>query len=276
MRKWFAVLLLLSFAASAQAQQDDDASVRPADDCHTTLRTGSGVTFTKVCISSSGNITSFESPAGVEHIRIRDPLEGFRVCRFDDQNPFWDTGVDEYGGGTIGPGAIYQPNGPNTLPLRITSGGATGLRVVQEFGFRTRAYGPADLTIQMKLYNDGAAIIPSVSIQRFFDADINRDIGNDHAMWTSNSVAIADLRLSGRGLMLSAGILDKPHTTHADYYERVRGFVESGTQQECVGESFLPGAMTTSPGDLAGVVTYRLGDILPGRVKTVSFIYRRF
>ena len=268
-------LVLALFPLRALAQ--DMQLTRASDDCHTMLRTGSGVTYTKVCISSTGNVTSYESPAGVEHIRVRDPLEGYRVCRADDWSPLWDSGVDDAGAQET---IIHQPNGANTLPLRITRIGFGGLKLVQDFSFTTRAYGPAELTVQMKVYNTGQVTLPHVMVQRFFDADINGTLPN-HAFVRASTAAVlipgGDGRVQpgARGLSLSAGILDKPHWANEGLYESLLLYIESGEPSDCNAGAVEFGG-SAQPSDKLGVVTYGVGDILPGRVKTVSFIYRRF
>jgi hypothetical protein len=171
-----ATLAFAMFPLSAFAQQDWPPD-RPPDDCYTTLKTGSGAAYTKVCISSAANISSFESPAGAEHISFGEVIEGCRVCRSDTgSSPSYDSGVIDYH--LDGP-SIYQPNGRNTLPLRITRAIPRSLdfqdiergplRLVQEFFWRTWNYGPAELYISMKVYNDGSVTVPGVKIQRFFD-----------------------------------------------------------------------------------------------------------
>jgi len=288
MRFVLATLVFVVFPLSAFAQQEFPEQVvphdHPPDDCYTTLKSGSGATYTKVCISSTGNITSYESPAGVEHIRVLWVIEGYRVCHGPTDNdgdglieqgaPSFDSGVWEHGfvGEEEGGAArIYQPNGRNTLPLRITRYGDPRLRIVQEFFWRTWNYGPAELYISIKVYNDGRVTVPGVSIQRFFDGDIDGSWAN-HAYATRSSALL--FNPSGNGLSLSAGILDKAHHAGVGGFTTTQGLVEEGTAPQCNAGEDADGS--PHPGDKIGVVTYTVGDILPGRVKSVAFIYRRF
>jgi hypothetical protein len=268
-------LLAVFVSASPALAQQDAASVRSVDDCYTTLKSGSGGHYTRVCISSSGNITAYESPAGVEHIRVLDPLEGYRVCRGDGWAPMYDSGSQEYGFDESSSGiSIYQPNGRNTLPLRITRSGFNRLQVSQEFFFTKLAYGPADLRIVVKVTNRGTQTIDNVWIQRFFDADVNGDIQDDRAYATGSTVAITDPNGTARGLSLSAGILDKSHWTDASFYQTILRHAESGESTECVPHADYP-RTEQGPADLMGLVNYSVGSVGPGLTRTVAFIYRR-
>jgi hypothetical protein len=131
----------------------------------------------------------------------------------------------------------------------------------------------------MKVHNDGRTTFPGrcdgtdpgctsdVRLTRFFDGDIDGSYVN-HGYATRNSAIM--LNPAGNGLSLSAGILDKTHEAQVGYFTTTQGFMESG-EPEC-GTFDYP----DNPQDKIGLVTYRLGDILPGRVKSVAFIYRRF
>jgi hypothetical protein len=269
---------MMAVASVAGAQQDA-ASARPVDDCQTTLKAGSGPAYTKVCISSTGNITSYESPAGVEHIRVLDPVEGYRVCKQDGWASLWDSGSEE--NGFYDPNGVsrYQPNGANTLPLRITRVAFNGLRVSQEFFFKAHSYGPAELKIEMKVANTGTETIPAVHVQRFFDGDINGRLSNHGFVTTSTALLMipggnTEFSTSYRGLSLSAGILDKKHWANVGGYGLLQ-YAEDGYEGQC--DAGDPGmGQGPNPEDKIGVVTFAVGDLTPGRLRTVSFIYRRF
>jgi hypothetical protein len=159
--------------------------------------------------------------------------------------------------------------------LRITRD-SEGLRVVQEFFFGAEPYGPAELTIQMKVYNRTAAPV-QVRVERFFDADIDGTPENDRAVPTADSVAIVngeqryDDPNANRGMLLSAGILDKTHFSGWNIYDNLVSQFESD-EIECRAEFTDLG----EPTDAIGGLTYDVGVVPVGAVRTISFLYRRF
>src|SRR3954469_198059 len=265
----FAVLAW-SLPTVAFAQQDpEEAAGWPKDNCHTAVSVGTGVAQTRVCISSTGNITRFEAPAGVEHIAVGHTIEGYKVCRRDGYVSAYDSGGQGFGWSAP---TISQPNGPNTLPLQITRTTHSDLRLVQEFTMRSRPYGPADLIITMKVYNTGGTTITGVEILRMFDADVNGDTNDDIAMFTTDTAAVMDLNGRGRSMTLSAGILDKPHKASVSNWQSAMMDFHD-TSPYCTGP-YQAQPLSNQEMDWVGLLTYQVGDILPGRVKTVEYVYR--
>jgi hypothetical protein len=240
-----------------------------SDDCYTALSIGAGVASTKVCISSTGNVTKFEA-GGVEHVAIGDVFEGYQVCIGGPYGSPFDSGTHSF---AFGAPTIEQPNGRNTLPLRITRRGnsAAPIRLVQDFSLRSRPFGPTELIITMKVYNTSTDTLSDVKVWRFFDADVNGDFGDDLAVRTADSAIVMDLNDTSRAMSLSAGILDKTHIGGFSDIDHMRNTM--GGVPACHAHAFWEDSIS-DPGDVAGEVTYEVGNILPGRVKTVEFIYR--
>src|SRR5688500_15987237 len=104
-----AVGLILASAAAAQAQQA--VSVPPGAEqdplsSNCTYNFGSGAFVW--CVSESGSVMRLTSPAGYEHIRNGDFLEGYVVCA-PGLGPYYETG--EYG--SSGWGAPVRVSGPS-------------------------------------------------------------------------------------------------------------------------------------------------------------------
>jgi hypothetical protein len=269
-----ATLLFIAVAsrvASAQNAMDEFVS----DNCHTALSAGTGVASTRICISSTGNVTKFEA-GGVEHLAVRHVLEGYQVCMGirgpnDIGDPF-DMGVWEW---LFEAPSISQPNGRNTVPLVITRKSIAGpIRLVQEFTTRTRPYGPTELIIKMQVYNTGTVTLPEVMIWRFFDGDVNGDYNDDQAIRTAHSATVVDFNGTPKSLTLTAGILDKTHVAGITDPSSIETEAQQSFGSTCRSQSFGQDPLVEQIGDHAGEVTYEVGDILPGRVKTVEFIYR--
>jgi len=75
-----------------------------------------GKTFLKVCITNHGNISYFESPSGQVH--ISGPREGYAVCSgISGYVHGFDVGMAE---SNWSEPKMVQPNGPGTLPIKIT------------------------------------------------------------------------------------------------------------------------------------------------------------
>jgi hypothetical protein len=267
------VFLFTLVATSGYAQNFPDEF--SSDDCYTSISVGAGVANTRVCISSTGNLTKFTT-GGVEHLAVGDVIEGYQLCWDNGYGGAFDKGVNTIG---FAPTAtIYQPNGRNTMPLRITRKGQSGnpypFRFEQEFSLNSRPYGPTEVIITAKFYNTGTETLPNLKIWRFFDADVNGDYGDDRAIRTAHSVTIMDANGTPASMTLAAGILDKPHRTGITDNISIDNEVGETGFSRCRSVGDGQPAMADQDGDYAGELTYEVGDILPGRVKTVEFIYR--
>lgn len=86
-------LLAAAFSQSQQQQQNLMPAISSAaatDVCQSTFTTGAGPTYLQFCVTQNGNITEFQSPAGVEHIRKGDYNEGYGICDFSNLNRYYD------------------------------------------------------------------------------------------------------------------------------------------------------------------------------------------
>jgi hypothetical protein len=139
---------------------------------HTCATSGSGPTYMKICISQHGNVTKFESPQGVNHMRVYAPGAGIANCDLEGYGLNWGGEFSEsdfidaghYEGNAVGqqcnfpgddyydwqePYLIEQPNGPNTFPLRIyRKTDLLNILLKQEF---TRDTTERELTVKMTL-----------------------------------------------------------------------------------------------------------------------------
>src|ERR1700684_805517 len=65
---------LLRVAAQEADVQSDATS------CVYTFTSGSAKTYLKYCVTTNGNIASFQSPLGIEHIKSAISSEGYGLC----------------------------------------------------------------------------------------------------------------------------------------------------------------------------------------------------
>lgn len=211
----FAVALSSLLGIAVYAVQNPQGEDKGAEPCHTTFSSGAGPTFMKVCISATGNVQSFESPEGYEHIAVGDSvIEGYALCDsgyalddFFDDAASYDGGAEAASLSDFNDQAarIYQPKGPNTFPLTITRDPtAHGLVLRQDYSRDTTR---KELIINMRVTNTAAVTVQGVRLTRFFDGDA------DNQWWDNVGGASADAAWIRRrhGLMLSALTFDKPH-----------------------------------------------------------------
>lgn len=232
--------------------------LRPAaanTDTPNCFQSGSSATFTRACISSHGNVSSFESPQTKEHIRAGVIGEGYAICSNNGSTVHgWDAGHAESSWG-----ATTSAAGP--VITRSTSDGA--FKIKQSYAFN----GPeTELRITMAVTNTSGSSKSNVLLSRYFDGDVD-STGSERGALTSASV-FEWLEFPGHGLKLTASTFATQHRGSVESFGNWAG----GTEQGCT-----PNALTTpaGPTDLTGRMNYLLGSIANGATKTVVYTYER-
>lgn len=233
---------------------NDEASTA----CHTTLTSGAGATFMKVCVSNTGNIMQFESPATKEHIRVGDFHEGYSICS-SGVNRAHDDGDASI---NFNLPVITQPNGPNTLPLTIVRASTNGWTLTQTY---TRDSAELEITVTMKLQNFTGVSQSNVQLARFVDPDVDNitSTSNDksaHSVWARSTGASPQQALS-----LNVATLATSHFTDID----------SSCCSVPLNCSVNTSVAAPNSGDNGMLATYNLGTLSNGASKTVKFTYRR-
>ena len=86
-KKLFMPVIAAAFAATAFGQIGQRAaSSLPATattNCQSTFTAGKDDSFLQFCVTANGNVTEFQSPQGVEHIREGGYIEGYAICTTD-------------------------------------------------------------------------------------------------------------------------------------------------------------------------------------------------
>ena len=253
--------------------------------CFATIASGSGASFFRVCISDRGNVVSFETPAGYEQAISGD---GYVLCSADRSGVPTVHGWDAGGFGEEGfaPPLIDQPNGPNTLPLRITRVTLDGtFELVQTFRFDGLE---KDLTVTMRVTNLSGQPRLRVALARFLRMSPNRSVetagqhGENNATRTADSVVLWDdsdddgPQGPAYGVGLTARTFQTRHRTVVEDHDDWNPADSDGPQRA---EGCSPIALTTPKlglRDLQGRVTYDFGTIGRFGARRVAFLYRHY
>ena len=257
---WSIVMLLIlsSYGLSLEAQGSTP--------CHTTLTSGTGANFMRVCISNHGNLINFLSPSTFQdHIAS----EGYAICDNPGNAEFvsgWDAGGSEAG---CGDPTISQPNGANTLPLTITRP-CHCITFKQVFSRDTTE---KDITITMTLTNICNFTLSNNRVSRYFDGNIHGDAILDIYDNSFDSVWGRDIE----ALSLTALTFG---TTHEVAVESFKEWDPNGdlafSFRTSTGCDRITETSPTAPGDFVGRVTYFLGTLNTNQSKTVKVVYRRY
>lgn len=267
MKKGFLLLVLTLLTVSAVAQvatlssAGKNGQTAPAElaanACQSTFVSGSGPTYLMFCVTQNGNIAAFEAPQNLKQMYT----EGYGICDFTDESDRQDYYDHEttQSWNWAAP-VIVQPNGPNTLPLKIVRGTADGnWSLTQTYSFN-KVERIVKVVMQLK---NTSNITRRTMLTRYADIDANNNT-DDRAdadasgAWVYYSGGVT----YGGGLMLYAlpniddngGMLVVPNSA-------------SG----CIPPNYLVG---TYKGDSAAFYVWTPLTVAPNGVKTETFEYR--
>ncbi|MBZ5657150.1 MAG: hypothetical protein LAO56_17930 [Acidobacteriia bacterium] len=178
-------------AAAGIAQKNMVANISPAatSNCSWTFTSPQTAAnkYLQFCVTANGNITEFQSPAGVEYIRVGAYSEGYGIC---DST----SGVKYYDYADSGDSGNWLPPGPPTLTAtsvkfaRTTSDGVWTL--TQTIAIN-KAAASANVTMALK---NNTAVGRTASIIRFADVDVggsflNNFDGTVDSAWGYNRIS---------------------------------------------------------------------------------------
>jgi hypothetical protein len=255
---------------STQPGGDGDVSIQSfTNGSQATFSSGSDATYMLVQLSDHGNLTVFESPAGLDSVFA----EGYAVCSSGGAAVHgYDVGSLEEG---FGEPTIVQPTA-GAFPVTVTRNTTDGRFQLQQVWAKPDAT-EKDVTVTMTLKNISAATVSGVRLSRTADIDSGSDTGvtdlgartSDSAFqWDDPSGTAPD---PSEGRRLTALTFNTAHTTAIESYSSWGGI--SGTQTGCT-----PVAQTTpvtTPDGLTMRAVYNLGNMAAGQSKTVKFEYGR-
>jgi hypothetical protein len=248
---WSAALLLILVTCGPSMAQKQEPGILSLT-VQSTFSCGSGAGLMQFSISTHGNLVSFTSPKGSQHINS----EGYVLC--DANTEGFDSGRFESG---CGDATVSQPNGANTFPLTITRNCGC---IQFKQAFSAQDCTEKDFTITMTAKNVCSFTLPNVRITRYFDGDIDLTEDDDLYIQTPDSVAGIGLH----GLSLTALDFAASHSTAIELFEDWN----SGGREKCEATGTPPSGRN----DFVGRVEYSLGDLAPAASKTRKVTYRRF
>lgn len=173
------ILTLFATGAFCQSWQQIHASATSSalatSNCQSIFTSGNGPTFMQFCVTQNGNVTEFQSPVGVEHIREGGIIEGYGICDFTNLNRYFDWAEGGDSGNWLNP-VRTQPHGANTFPLKITRTTSDGIFTLTQ----TFSQNPGEriVRVAMSLKND-TAVPRDFALVRSADIDANNANGGD-------------------------------------------------------------------------------------------------
>ncbi len=162
-------------ALLAQKSAAQSALHRPPSsaDCVFTFTSGADNTFLKFCVTATGNVTVFESPAGHEHIAVGADGEGYGFCGSTSGVAYLDY-AERGDSKNWGTATVVSHNATSVTIARTTSDGFWTL--TQTF---TQVAGPSPFArITMTLQNN-SAIDTTAILLRYADVDASGESLNN-------------------------------------------------------------------------------------------------
>jgi hypothetical protein len=139
-----------SAADKSQLKTGSKVTADATDTCSYTFTTGSGYTYLQFCVTVNGNITEFQSPAGIEQLSPSgsNAFEGYGICDITNANTaYWDYAGNGDSGNWNAPTKLSQ-TATSVKIERTTSDGAWTL--TQTFTLITGANPYAKITTELK------------------------------------------------------------------------------------------------------------------------------
>jgi hypothetical protein len=133
--------------------------------CSFTFSGGTGNKFLKFCVTKNGNITQFQSPAGVEYVNVAPAGEGYAFCDFDSATQYFD--YAGYGdSGNWGAPTTVSSTATSVKIARTTSNGLYTL--TQTITYNA---GSSLAQISMIIKNNSTTTAHHIGILRYADVD---------------------------------------------------------------------------------------------------------
>ncbi len=221
---------------------------------------------TTVRISTTGNVYSFESPTGFEHINAGNDLEGYVLC----YTPSGGSPVNAYDMTEFSSGfgaATHSAGAPFTV-TRNTSDAK--LKLTQVFAFNSTG---KTMTVTMTVKNLTGATVSAVTLRRQVDFDVDTAGVNGWAGFFNWFAATKD----------SASAWNDPATATGDAHGMVLRHLKGGTHTpqytNAIGDTSCDvsggGGTTPTQGDLGATISYAVGNLSAGASKVISVQYVR-
>jgi hypothetical protein len=249
-------------AASRQSNASPNAVT--VTNFHTFTTSADGGTTVRV--STNGNVYSFESPTGFEHINAGNDLEGYVLC----YTPSGGSPVNAYDMTDLssGFGAATHSSGAPWTVTRNTSDGK--LKLTQVFAFNSTG---KTMTVTMTVKNLTQATVSGITLRRQVDFDVDTGGVNGWAGYFNWFAATKD----------SASAWNDPATATGDAHGMVLRHLKGGTHTpqytNAIGDTSCDvsggGGTTPTQGDYGATISYAVGNLSAAASKVMSVQYVR-
>jgi hypothetical protein len=234
--------------AAAQSPQTNAAAALTPEPLGTECTYNFGGGTLAWCVSSTGSLMRFTSPAGFEHIRIGGFQEGYAVCA--PSGNYYDIGLVA---SRWGPPILVSLGTATVSIRRFTTDGY--FELLQKW---TRDKNERDVTVTMTLWNRGPGAA-NVKLMRNADLDVDNTFDGDRwdqslqGGWVrqGHAVTMSNLTLG----VAHQVVIDSPSHVHSD----------------CAPP---PVASPGGPGDPGVSIIYDFGAMSRGAKKVVKVVYR--
>jgi hypothetical protein len=173
-------------------------TVTASTDCYATFQNTKGPNAMSYCITANGNVLQIQGEGRSQlgayegyEVVVNDPFTG-------DQTSYYDYAVSE---SHFGASQIIQPNGPNTLPLKIIRQSSVSPNLTLEQNFRKDGTDSSILLVDMKVtfFQDWPRV--RILLSRSADVVADEDAANTVASFGSHSILAS--KKDGHGLSLN-------------------------------------------------------------------------
>ena len=256
------VLVGVLLAAGPVAERSD---IEAAGYCTTVQSSGAGETLFATCITDTGNVRMFESPAGVDSFEATNSGDSYAICDRESGGNVYARAWSRWG--TAESNFSYPTTHSATGNVRKTADGRYTL--TQSF---VRDATEQQLIVTMTLRNNGPGPVTDVTIQRIADINAGGTTNFDRFLRSTESIAALDVNPTnggnGKGMIMSAATPELNHGTTISSYSDY--MASAGSCNHPYWHNNAP------PGDYVGIIEFYFGELAAGKAKTAKIVYRRF
>jgi hypothetical protein len=260
----FALVGIVLAVVPAAVRSDAEAS----GSCTSTETSGTGAQLFATCVTDTGNVRKFVTPAGVDSFAAAGSGDSYSICDSETGGSSsaraWSRwGVDESN-------FSYPITHAPTVNVRKTADGRYTL--TQTF---VRDVTERQLVITMTLRNNGPGPVGGVTLQRAADINAGGTPSSDIFFSSYDSISAVDFNVSagpgyGQGMMMSVLTPEIRHSTSVASYSNFNAIDFDSCSTRFSPENPSP------PGDYVGVIRFLFDNIAAGESKTVKIVYQRF
>jgi|ERR1035438_4663610 hypothetical protein len=255
--------------AASIAQKNEAANLKMSpdatSDCHWTFTSPqtAAAKYLQYCVTVNGNITEFQSPQGVEYIRVGAYNEGYGICDETGGGSYYDYADSGDSGNWLAP--VTQTVNATTVKIARTT--SDGIWTLTQTIVLNKAGSSAGITMALK---NNTGIARNAQILRFADVDAAGNIFNNNLDGILDS---AWGYLPNSGSFSPYGLLLQTNGPTTFEHEGFAINTPLGPDP-CDSEAAWEGTLTNTDG--AVVLWYYVGSLNKNATKTVKVKYTAF